>query len=430
MEIKKYENIDECVYSFQLPNSLRIKIIPKKGFKKTFVCLGTKYGSLTNKFIPLGGNEFIEVPLGIAHFLEHKLFANEDGTDAMNQFSELGLEANSYTDYVQTVYLFSGSSNIEKGINILLDFVQTPYFTAENIRSEQKIIIQELKMYQDTPNERLHNGLMNNMFKDYPLKYDIGGTIEEISKITKENLYTCYQTFYHPSNMELVITGDVDIDETISNIERNQDKKKFQEEKSIRRHFSEENIEVNIKESNYKMDIVTASLAVGIKLPLHNFSKNEAIVEEMLLKIILSSTIGSSTKFYQNLLDKQLISNDLRYSIYFDGACGYIKITADCFDPSKLRKVLVKKILTLSDINIDLNTFERFKKAVIGSFIKSLNSLEYIATCLLEYDFKNCDIFESLSLLEKLTLNDALKMGKYFKEEAITSFAIYPNTKV
>ncbi|MDD4056257.1 MAG: insulinase family protein, partial [Bacilli bacterium] len=161
MENKVYSQINEILYSHKLENGLQVQMISKPDFFKTFVYLGVHFGSLTSKFVPLGEQEMQEVPLGIAHFLEHKLFANADGTDAANLLAELGLEANAYTDYIQTVYLFNGAKNIDEGIKILLDFVQNPYFTYENVASEKNIIIQELKMYLDIPSDRLHNGLMN-----------------------------------------------------------------------------------------------------------------------------------------------------------------------------------------------------------------------------------------------------------------------------
>ena len=208
--VKTYEQLNEKVYSEILPNGLRVIVIPKPGFNKTFVCFAAKYGALVNRFVPRDGSDYVEMPLGIAHFLEHKMFDLPSGDDASTLFARYGLDSNAMTNYTMTAYLFSGAANITDGINLLLDFVQDPYFTDESVKKEQGIIVQELKMYLDDPNDALHLGLMQNLFHQYPLRYDVGGTVDSIMEITKEHLYKCYRTFYHPANMDLIVVGDPD----------------------------------------------------------------------------------------------------------------------------------------------------------------------------------------------------------------------------
>lgn len=427
MENKTYSQINEVVYSHILENGLQVQVIPKPDFFKTFVYLGVHFGSLTNKFVPLGEQDMKEVPLGIAHFLEHKLFANADGTDASNLLAELGLEANAYTDYIQTVYLFNGAKNIGEGIKILLDFVQNPYFTYENVASEKNIIIQELKMYLDIPSDRLHNGLMNQLFVSYPMKYDIGGTIKEVRKITKEDLEKCYSTFYHPANMELVIVGRVDHEHMINTIIEHQKQKVYPKFSPIIREIGFEDNIVGKKYGRYRMDITLANVAVGVKIPAQQFARNQVIIEEILLKIVLAASIGPSTSYYQKLLDKELITNHLHYSVYFDNHCGYIKVNADSHDPKQLRRSIINRLLALNNLVLSEKVFERFKKAVLGSFIKSLNNLDFLASLIIEYDLKNCDILESISLLEQLKVTDINTVLKYFQKQAISSYLIFPN---
>lgn len=426
MRTTKYKNISEQLYEKTLKNGLTVCLIPKVGFKRTFACFGSKYGSLTNKFIPRGEKEYIEVPLGIAHFLEHKLFEMPDGTDASNLYAELGLEANAYTDYNQTVYLFSGTSNIEKGIELLLDFVQTPHFTDESVAKEQGIIDQELKMYLDMSQDRLHVGILDNMFKEYPLKYDIGGTVDSIKLITKELLYKCYDTFYHPSNMTFVVVGDFSPNEMMKIIEKNQNKKSFDKLEDIRKKYTLEDEQVNVVSSNIRMDITTPKVVVGLKLPFEKYKKNDAMMIELLLKVLLESHIGVSSDTYQELLDLELISEGLSYSVYVDQFCGYIKIAATSKKPAEFSKYVREKLKYLADAELNQEVFERFKKAILGSFLKSLNSLDFIATSILEYRFKNCDIFSSLQLLENTTLKDLESMKKYFVASALSDFTILP----
>lgn len=426
MEIIEYKNIKETVFHEKLNNGLSLKIIPKKGYKKTFVCLGTNYGSLTNIFKPLNEVDYQEMPLGIAHFLEHKMFEKEDEDDISNRFAELGLEVNAYTDYTETVYLFYGSNNLEIGLNLLLDFVQIPYFNEESVENEKGIIKQELLMYLDSPKERLHNGLMENMFKKYPLRYDVGGTVESINNINSDLLYKCYYTFYHPSNMSLVIVGDVDPYHISDIVIRNQNKKKFLDNFIIDKKYDFENEVVNSKSSSINMDVVRPKVSVGIKLPHQKYLENEAMMIELMLKIIMEIKIGPSSNYYQELIDNELISGGIGYSVFLDGNAGYIKLRADSNKPEELKEELKKFLLSLNKIEICDEEFVRFKKAVLGSFLKELNDPEFIATSFIEYDFKNCDLFSSIGLIEGLTLEDIKKMGNYFKEEALCDFTVYP----
>ncbi len=423
---KRYSKINEVVYSEKLKNGLIVKIIPKKGYRKFFVSFGTKYGSLTNKFVPNGENEYIEVPLGIAHFLEHKMFAMEDGSDAANEFAQMGLDANAYTDYLETVYLFSGTTNLQEGIELLLDFVQKPYFTDENIQSEQGIIEQELLMYLDMPGDRLHIGLMDNMFQVYPLKYDVGGTVKSIKKINKELLYKCYNTFYHPSNMTMIVVGDVNPRKIVEIIKNNQSKKEFLPIVDIKRSFLVEDNKVFKKYSEIKMDIVNSKVAIGIKLPYEENNLNDSLIKELLLKIILEIKLGPSSDFYQKLIDEELVTNGVSYSVFLDDKCGYIKVCADSNNVQKYRQLMKEYLLSLCNLDITEEEFARFKKAILGSLLKSLNSEDFIASSFLEYDFKNCDFYSSIELLEKIDINDLKKMGKYFTIDALCEFVINP----
>ncbi|MDP4170520.1 MAG: pitrilysin family protein, partial [Bacillota bacterium] len=200
MESLMFEQLQEELYFEKMSNGLHVYILPKKGFNKTYATFTTKYGSVDNTFVPLGKEEFVKVPDGIAHFLEHKLFEKEDG-DVFQQFSRQGASANAFTSFTRTAYLFSSTSSVEKNLETLIDFVQDPYFTEKTVEKEKGIIGQEITMYDDNPDWRLYFGLIQNLYKNHPVKIDIAGTIESISHITKDWLYECYHTFYHPSNM-------------------------------------------------------------------------------------------------------------------------------------------------------------------------------------------------------------------------------------
>ena len=200
MEKRVYETLQETLFYEKMDNGLDVYILPKKGFHKTYATFTTNYGSVDNQFVPLGKTEMKRVPDGIAHFLEHKLFEKEDG-DVFQQFSKQGASANAFTTFTRTAYLFSSTDNVEKNLETLMDFVQTPYFSDKTVEKEKGIIGQEIRMYDDNPDWRVYFGAIESMYHHHPVKIDIAGTIESIAEITKELLYECYETFYHPSKI-------------------------------------------------------------------------------------------------------------------------------------------------------------------------------------------------------------------------------------
>lgn len=227
MKTIEFKQLDETLYYEKLANGLDVYILPKKGFSKTFVTFTTKYGSVDRTFVPIGETESVTVPDGIAHFLEHKMFEKEDG-DVFQKFSEYGASANAFTSFTRTAYLFSSTDNIYKSTETLLNFVQEPYFTEATVNKEKGIIGQEITMYDDQPDWRLYFGTIENMYHHHPVKIDIAGTIESIDGITADHLYTCYNTFYHPSNMLLFVIGAVEPEEMMTFIRDNQGKKNSQ----------------------------------------------------------------------------------------------------------------------------------------------------------------------------------------------------------
>lgn len=426
MKIKEYPNLKEKIYYEKLDNGLRVYLIPKNNFNKTYAVFATKYGSIDNKFVPYGENEYVTMPLGIAHFLEHKLFEMEDGVDAGVLLSNLGAQANAFTDYSKTAYLFSATSKVDECLNILLDFVQKPYFTDENVAKEQGIIDQELKMYLDVPREVLQLGLLKNMFKHHYINEDIGGTVDSIKEITKENLYTVYETFYHPSNMVLVIVGNINPEETLELIKNNQNKKEFKKPLEIKREYLCEDHLVYKKYGQTKMDILIPKVAIGLKLPFQNYQKDELLKFELMLKILLEETFGPSSDNYQEMLDKELINNTFSYNVFVDQTAGFIIISTDTLNDEEFVKYIQKKLISLNKIKMSKESFNKYRKVILGNFLKSLNYLDYIANSFVHYILKNNDSFKTIEIVEGLNYKDLKTLEKYFKEEAISVYKVLP----
>ena len=217
--LRENEFLKEKYYFIEHKSGLRIFVFPKK-LTTSFAMFGTQYGSIDNTFKLENWDEYKSVPDGIAHFLEHKMFENEDGSDTFSLFAKTGASSNAYTSFEVTNYLFSCTENFYESLEILLKFVTSPYFTEETVKKELGIIGQEIRMYDDNPNMRLFMGAIENMFSSHPVRIDLGGTVESISKITPEHLYLCYNTFYNLNNMALCVSGDIQLEEVLKVADR------------------------------------------------------------------------------------------------------------------------------------------------------------------------------------------------------------------
>ncbi len=425
MEKIVYDNLKEELYYEQLDNGLNVYILPKRGFNKYYATFTTKYGSIDNKFIPIGKKELITVPDGIAHFLEHKMFESEKG-DAFDKFTEFAAKSNAYTSFNRTAYLFSCTSFFEENLNLLLDFVQEPYFTEDNVEKEKNIIAQEISMYDDNPEWRLYFGTIQNMFKDNVVKVDIAGTEESIYKITKDLLYECYNTFYHPANMVLFVVGDVDIEKTFDLIRNNQSKKEFDSFTKLEKNYVFESNKVAKKAETLEMDVATPKIAVGIKNNESRLLGNELMKYEIALDIIFDYLFSNSSESYQELLDEELINNTFSYELSIEYSYGFGIISSDTEKPEELIKRLKEILISARNLKISEEDFTTIKNKILGDSIKSLNSPEAIANSFTRYKFCEMDMFEAIKAYENLTLEDLEAVLPFFDEKALTSMTILP----
>lgn len=427
METIEFQQLDETLYYKQLNNGLDVYILPKKGFSKTFVTFTTKYGSIDRTFVPIGETEPITVPDGIAHFLEHKMFEKEDG-DVFQQFSEVGAQANAFTSFTRTAYLFSATDHIYKSTETLLNFVQEPYFTEETVNKEKGIIGQEITMYDDQPDWRLYFGAIENMYHNHPVKIDIAGTIDSIDGITAEHLYTCYNTFYHPSNMLLFVIGAVDPVEMMAFIEDNQNKKTFQEPTDLKRLFDEEPTNVAEKERVLHMDVQKPKVYVGLKAKQVDLSGEEMMKHELAVQIGVECLFGRASSFYTDVYENGLIDESYGYDFSLENGYGFALIGSDSEQPEQLAKLIKAKLAETEKGNLFTSEdVERIKRKKIGFFLRALNSIEFIANQFTRYKFNDMNLFDVVPVLETITVEDIEKAFKTIQgEEQQTVFTIMP----
>lgn len=382
MKPVQFSQVEETLYHEKLDNGLDVYVLPKEGFNKTFATFTTKYGSIDQQFTPLGKDEVLKVPDGIAHFLEHKMFEEEEG-DVFQDFSKQGASANAFTSFTRTAYLFSSTTNVEKNLDTLIDFVQHPYFTEENVEKEKGIINQEITMYDDNPDWRAYFGVIENMFHTHPVKIDIAGTIESISKITKDLLYTCYETFYHPANMLLFVTGPVDPHQVMEQVKENQSNKTFAKPEEIKRFFDDEPDTVAKEKHVISMPVQTPKCLMGFKEKGATRQGNDLLKRELSLNVLLDLMFGQSSDNYQALFDEGLIDDSFSFDYSAEEGFGFTIIGGDTMYPDKLSNRIKEMVEKFKKTNLTGAQVDRAIKKKIGSFLRSLNSPEYIANQLL-----------------------------------------------
>ncbi|MDQ1146678.1 putative Zn-dependent peptidase [Bacillus sp. SORGH_AS 510] len=430
MEKINFDQLQEELYHEKMSNGLNVYILPKKGFNKTYATFTTKYGSVDNTFIPLGKDEYVKVPDGIAHFLEHKLFEKEDG-DVFQQFSRQGASANAFTSFTRTAYLFSSTSDVEKNLETLIDFVQEPYFSEKTVEKEKGIIGQEITMYDDNPDWRLYFGLIQNLYKNHPVKIDIAGTIESISHITKDWLYECYNTFYHPSNMLLFIVGPVDPEKIMNQVRENQGKKDYKEQPEIKRKFEDEPVEAAEKKQVLEMNVQTSKSLVGIKALHVDQSGEEMLKNELTMNVLLDLLFGKSSENYNQLYSEGLIDETFSFDYTQEQGFGFAMVGGDTTEPDQLAEKLQKMLLDAKqNSTLTEEQLERAKKKKIGSFLRAVNSPEYIANQFTRYAFNEMNLFDVVPTLEKITLQDVQSLAnEVISEERFSVCQVIPKKK-
>ncbi|WP_057509834.1 EF-P 5-aminopentanol modification-associated protein YfmH [Staphylococcus simulans] len=420
MKKRYYELIDETVYEAQMDNGLKVFIIPKPGFQKTFVTYTTQFGSLDSKFKPLGSDEFVTVPDGVAHFLEHKLFEKEEG-DLFTDFAEDNAQVNAFTSFDRTSYLFSATSNVESNILRLMNMVETPYFTEATVEKEKGIIAEEIKMYQEQPGYKLMFNTLRAMYKQHPVKVDIAGSVESIYEITKDDLYLCYETFYHPSNMVMFVVGNVDPERIHDLVRDHEAKRELTAQPEIVRDSLEEPEAVQQTKVVEEMNIQIPRLMLGFKNVPQQASKEVFMKRDIEMTFFFEMVLGEETDFYQNLLNKGLIDDTFGYQFVLEPSYSFSLITSSTPDPDKLKSLLLDELKAKVGNLEDEEAFELLKKQFIGEFISSLNSPEYIANQYTKLYFEGVSLFNMLDIVDSITLesiNEAAEKSLNFDQIA------------
>lgn len=393
------EKIKEKAYWEKLENGLEVIIIPKKKINKKYIMYGTRFGSIDNRFIMPKTHEEVFIPDGVAHFLEHKMFEQPNGTNSLDTLMALGIDANAYTTTDHTAYLFECTNHFEEGLDELMDYVQHPYFTDQNVEKEKGIIGQEITMYDDDPGWQLYLGAMDCIYKNNPIKIDIAGSIESISKITPDVLNKCYNTFYNPSNMVIVASGDFEPEELMAKIKQRLIKKEGQED--IQRIYPEREEKINKKTSKKEMQISMPIFMIGYKDKIVQ-DRKEAVKRHIAIEILLNMLLGESSSLYSKLYKNGDLSIVPDFDYEFSGQYSHILISGRAKEPEKIKEELAKEVKNIIANGINEESLERTKKKIYGQYVTEYNNVADIARMFLSDWMKGINSFEYIEAFEKI----------------------------
>ena len=400
--------INEDIYYEKLDNGLEVYLYTNNNIHNNYVTFTTKYGSIYNEFEDETG-KMIKVPNGIAHFLEHKVFVQKDGPQPEEFYGMSGSISNAYTTFKNTTYLFSGVNNLENNIEYLLDFVQNLYLTKENVESEKGIIIQEINMCNDRPSDILYDKIRYNMIKENPFRESIIGTEKEVRSITKELLEKCYNRFYNPENMFLVVTGNFDKDKIIKVIKDNQAKKKFNKIKIGKlKEYKEPNKIIKEKEI-VKCNTDIPKMAYSIKIPIKDFNMNVRKLS-IYMYVLFNLLFGDTSNFDEECKNDGIITSTIYYNILNIDTHFIISLinTGDKYDE------LIKRIDNeLKHIKLSEQELERKKKVLISNEIFSYENVEMINDMIIDniiFDGKiDTNVIDTIKSLNIDELNNIIK---------------------
>jgi len=403
------ELLNEKLFRKNLSNGLEIIILPKPSYVSTHAYFFTQYGSNNNNFVV--GDKTYDMPKGIAHFLEHKIFEDSEKS-IFEEFSKNSASVNAYTNFVSTCYLFSCTDNYHKNLGQLLQFVQNPYLTDENVEKEKGIIGQEIRMYDDNPDWRVYFNTLQAMYHDHPVKYDIAGTVESVNKTTKEDLTLCYNSFYVPQNMKVFVTGDVSIEDTIKTVESNLNDQFVNPASPVKTLIPQERNSVFKKKIVEEMEVSVPTFYVGYKDIQGDLSSKVLLKNGIVTSLLLDIVFGKTGKIYQELYKDGLINSSFGYEYTFEKGYSHALLGGESKNPEQAYEMITKYLSNYDNDVISGEIVERSKRKMIGRFLNAYNSIEYIGKSYVGYLSRGLDLFDYLEVLQSLNQGDFVQRFK------------------
>ena len=424
-ELIKYSNslLGEEYYKVMHKSGMPIFIYPKER-QSSCAIFSTGFGSINSNFYDKKSGKFVKLPDGIAHFMEHKMFDNENGDSVDDIFSRLGADPNAYTSWDHTAYFFTCTSGdaFYEGLDCLMNFVSTPYFTKESVEKEQGIIGQEIAMCEDDPYDRCFLGMVKGLFERHPVRCDVLGTVESISKITPDVLYKCHEMFYKPSNMALVICGNIDTEKALLVADKYLSHTVSDDEAHVK--IPQERITAYQRRVVQRMPVERPMFCIGFK---DSKASSDPILRrkrQILTEILIGATFSSSGELYTSLFNRNIMTTPFNYGEEYGETYALGYVGGECDDVELLFGEIKKYIKKLRKNGLKKEDFERRKKIILSSDIKMYDSTWEIANALLDSHMSGTDLFDDPEILMSLTVDDANELIKELLCEKRTTYSV------
>ncbi len=406
-----YPKYEQTIYQTTI-NGLKIVCIPNDNFKQTEVTLLVDYGATDIKF---KNKKEVTSQLGAAHFIEHKIFELKDGSDAFSKLGALGANANAYTTYDETAYMFSASNNVYECFEVFLNFIFTNTFNDKSVNREKGIIIEELMMYLDKPNYLVQEELLRCLYKDNYIKDPILGTKDSINSFNKKNLSEIYEAFYHPENMVLNISGNINIEELETFLNKELNKYKFKQF-NTEKIYPNESLEVNKSKSLLEINSDVNYFALGIKLEPVN---TDLLKYDFITSAFNFMLFSKTTSKINELIESDLLLSQISYYTVINKYYSFTEFIAISDNQEELEKELKDMILNFEK-NFKEEDFELFKIITQSQFIYSLENLDDLCYDVTIGIKENYDYFEHNEILSKITKEDVINFANKIKENNIS----------
>ena len=392
-----YPRLDERLYRQKLSNGLTVMVVPRPGFTRKLAYFVTDFGSIHTDF-KLEGRE-IHVPAGIAHFLEHKMFDLPGDRDVSAELAALGAGTNAFTSYDMTAYYITCTENFEPALRLLLEFVSTPYFTEESVQKEIGIIDQEIGMNEDAPETKSFEWLMQNMYRNHPIRVPILGTCESIREITPQMLYDCHRAFYTPGNMILCVVGDVDPDRIAEIAEEMLGTAPRPVGEKLRDW--QEDMTVADAQTEAEMDIAMPMFQIGFKCEPTGYGEG-AIRQEIVGDLAAEALFGESSELYLRLYEEGLIDSSFGGGFETIDGMAMLLCSGDSDDPEAVREAVLARAETLAQTGVSGEDFRRMKRSAFGRRVRDLDSFDSTCFRLCAYKLSDYDYFDFPALYERI----------------------------
>lgn len=417
MNVITNELLDEKCYHIVHPTGLNIYVMPKEGYSGAYAVFGTNYGSIDTKILTKDGT-VADIPEGTAHFLEHKLFESED-LDAFARYAETGANANAYTSFDTTCYLFSCTGDFNASLRILLDFVQSPYFTEQTVAKEQGIIGQEITMYKDVADWEVLFNLLRALYHSHPVRIDIAGTVESISEITAQTLYDCYNNFYNLNNMVLAVAGNVDVDEIVKICD---ELLKPSEEFKFERKPHEEPEETVQNYIEEKLSVAAPIFSLGFK-ECYGLPK-KTLKDKIATDVLLELLAGTTSELYNSLLEQGLINTSFGFEQFAGFGYSATIFSGESKNPEEAARQIKAAIKQMRENGINADDFERTRRKLYGRTVMSFNDIDEIANDLVGAHFDKIGVFDDIDVFRELTVIDVENILKNTMREDYSALSI------